>query len=185
MISVVIPLMPIKPYCDMVYDCIESLERQTVDIEIIVSKHEVEDYIRKNHLLNEGVKKSKGDIIWFCDADFTIDDKNFLKNMKKKLKDVIFPYFWSIKGKLKVADGAPMVRKSVLERFGKFDESLIGISWVTFPFLKWCIKNTDFKCDKRFVVNHHRADCRKKRHFATGSKLRSTYHQVSNELSTL
>jgi glycosyltransferase involved in cell wall biosynthesis len=69
MISIIIPLMPIDPYDRVVKDCVESINKQNVNKEIIIVQQAVERYILKNRLLAEGFKRSKGDTVFFCDAD--------------------------------------------------------------------------------------------------------------------
>jgi len=186
MISVIIPFMKRAPYDRLINECIYSLEQQTGELEIILSTQKEERYIRKNFLYNKGIAQSSGEIIWFCDADFTLKDENFLKNMSEQLTDVLCPYFYShVKGGLKVADGGPMMTREVIEKHGPLDESLIGISWVTFPFLRWCIENTDFKCNKEFIVTHNGSVDKKKRHSSTTSKMRPIYKEVSKYLESL
>lgn len=156
MISIIIPLMPIEPYVTQVNACLQSLRKQTAEHEVIVERHEIQEYIEKNRLLNQGVEIAKGDIIWFCDADFLLPDSNLLKRMEAKLRednlDVIYPMFYSdaVKG-YKIADGATFIKKNVLARFGKLHEKLNdgpansllmqGISRVTWPLLDWCLDN--------------------------------------------
>jgi len=158
MISVIIPLMRLPVYEKFLNGCIASLERQTCKPEIIVSEHPIEDKIRKNYLLNKGFERASNDIIWHCDVDFTIEDETLLERMAEKLTDVICPVFRSdISHLLKIADGGPMARREVFERHGPLDETLIGINYVTFPFLLWCMENTDFKVYDDFVITHNRA----------------------------
>ena len=169
-----------------VRQCIESLKKQAADIEIIVEEQEVEEFINKNRLYNKGIARSSGEIIWFCDADYTLDDPNFLENMSDELDEVIYPCFYSrAKKDFKIADGGPMFKREVIERHGPLDESLIGISWVTFPFLKWCMDNTNFKYDKRFIINHHNFKIGRTRHQKTSSKLRPIYKEVGRKLDEL
>ena len=156
MISIIIPLMRVGNYEEKLEICIESLEKQTTDTEIIVSEHEPEKYIRKNYLLNKGFAKSKGEIIWHCDADYELEDKNILERMSKRLKEVIYPVFYSPwKKGYKIADGGPMVKREILGRYGMLDESSLGCNYVTFPFLKWCMENTDFEIARDFIVTHN------------------------------
>lgn len=157
MISVIIPLMPIEPYATQIDVCLENLEKQTAEHEVILEKQEIKEYIEKNKLLNQGIKKAKGDIIWFCDADFILFDPDLLKGMETKLRkddlDVIYPMFYSIAHRgYKIADGSAFIKKDVLSKFGKLDESLIGIGGVTFPFLTWCLENTGFHCSHEFLI---------------------------------
>lgn len=179
MISVIIPLMRLESYEMHLEDCIKSLERQTCRPEIIVSEHGIEDHIRKNYLLNRGFEKAAGDIIFHCDVDFTIEDDTTLERMSERLTDVIYPVFVSdITHKLKIADGGTFARKSVLERFGPLDESLIGINYVTFPLLLWCMENTDFKVYNDFIIIHNKAQNPNKVHRPTKRKLVDLFKQT-------
>ena len=153
MISIIIPLMPVEPWKTTVGDCIYSISKSVgAEYEVILQIQEVEKYINKNKLLNDGFAKAKGDIIWHCDADFLINE-TFLRRMEDALigdldlvyengYDVIWPMFYSnfVKG-YKASDGGPFMKREVLEKLGPLDESLIGISLVTFPFMKWCLEN--------------------------------------------
>jgi len=188
MISVIIPLMPIEPYDTIYMDAVDALEKQTVECEIIVSKQDVDPFINKGKLLNDGIEKALGDVIWFCDADF-IPDATLLEMMEerlyKKRLDVIFPMFYSnVHKQLKLADGAPFMRRSVLDKFGKFNETHLGISWVTFPFLKWCLDNCEFFCSNEFIVdiNHTPQRLAGKRHSKTSGELRSIYKETVKTL---
>ena len=179
MISVIIPYMADEHYSKCLDACLESLEKQTAELEIIISEHKPERYIRKNYLLNDGFEKSSGNIIWHCDADFTIDDKNMLQVMSDRLDEVIYPIFYSeMFKKMKIADGGFFGRRSVLKKHGHLDEKNIGISYVTFPLLNWCMKNTSFNVYEDFVVNHVQHDRRKKIHTPTRARLKSLYARV-------
>ena len=142
MISVVIPLMPIEPYRTQVWDCVRSLRKQDVDVDLNIIVQQESSYISKNTLLNHGIRESSGEYVFFCDADFVFDDTTTLRRMRNKVEDgfeVIFPMYLSPAHKnLKIADGGVFTTRKTIERHGKLDESLEGISWVTFPFLKWC-----------------------------------------------
>lgn len=153
MISVIIPLMSIPPYGDQIGKCLRSLKRQSAEHEVIVEYQEPDCYIKKNKLLNQGIEKVKGDIVWFCDADFILDDPTLLERMEAGLNDVIYPMFYSpiFKG-YKIADGAAFIRKDVLAQYGKLDESLIGIGGVTFDLLNWCMDNTNFQCSPEYLL---------------------------------
>lgn len=182
MISVIIPLMDKFHYKKCVGECIDSLSQQSIELEIIVSEHKPQRFIEKNRLLNEGFKKASCDIIWHCDADFTLEDEYTLERAVDRLTDVVAPVFYSEKfKKMKIADGGLMIRRSVLERHGPLDEKLIGISYVTFPFLRWCMKNTDFKVCEDFIVTHRRFDSRKKIHHPTINKLRPLYKKTIDD----
>lgn len=152
MISVIIPLMPLKPYDTQIVTCLESLKKQSAEHEVIVEEQKIERFIAKNKLLNQGVEKAKGDIIWFCDADFILHDDTLLERMETDLEDVIYPMFFSpVFEGYKIADGAPFIKKDVLSRFGKLDETLMGIGGVTFPLLSWCLSNTVFCCSSDYL----------------------------------
>lgn len=157
MISVIIPLMRVEPYATQINVCLESLKEQTIKHEVIVEEQELQEYIEKNRLLNQGVEKAKGDIIWFCDADYLLPDCDLLKRMEAKLRydnfDVIYPMFYSpsFKG-FKLADGGTFIKKDVLTKFGKLDETLIGVSRVTWPLLDWCLDNTKLHCSTDFLI---------------------------------
>lgn len=158
MISVIIPLMPIEPYSTQVDECIKTVNGQTdVDVEIIVSRQEQEAWIKKNRLFNKGIEKAQGDIIFFCDADFILNDSSLFKRMAQKMYDdildVIYPMFISkVFEDYKIADGAAFVKRETIERYGKFPEKDIGISKISFPFLQWCMNNTRFYCGREFLI---------------------------------
>lgn len=155
MISVIVPLMAIPPYDSQVVDFLKSIEQQTATHEVILVEQEPGRYIDKNKLLNEGLSKARGNIIWHCDADFLLPDKTLLQRMQNKLKDVdvIYPMFWSKPyNGYKIADGAPFMKRDVLKRYGRLDESLRGIGYVTFPFLLWCLTNTEVYCSPEFKI---------------------------------
>ena len=161
MISVIIPLMALEPYATQVNVCLQSLREQTVEHEVIVERHEIQEYIEKNRLLNQGVEIAQADIIWFCDADFLLPDPGLLRRMEAKLReddlDVIYPMFYSTAFEgYKIADGGPFIKRDVLARFGKLDESLIGVSNVTWPLLDWCLDNTKMHCSPSYLIelNH-------------------------------
>jgi len=183
MISVIIPYMynsrSANKYHEFLKDCIKSLQRQTADIEIIVNEHKEEEHIRKNYLLNQGLRAAKGDIIWHCDADFTMDNQCVLEKAEGKLRETLYPVFYSRKyKKLKIADGGLMIRREVLERHGPLDETLFGISYVTFPLLKWCMDNTEFDVDPEFVITNNSIPSVKKAHKETRARLEPLYNEV-------
>ena len=184
MISVVIPLMPIKPYNVQVTKCQESILKQSAETEIIVVVQKTSRYINKNALLNKGVRESIGDHIFFCDADFTFPDRTLLERMSKKDVDVIFPMFMSKRyGALKISDGGAFMDRETIKRFGQLDESLQGISWVTFPFLKWCLNNTKWHCSDEFVIMVDQDHVsKKKRHGATSAKMRPVFKRVVKQM---
>jgi len=189
MISVIIPLMPIEPYKTIHKVALKALKRQMVKCEVIVSSQAVEPFINKGRLYNNGIKQASGDIIWLCDADF-IPEPTLLERMGKKLSetDVIYPMFYSPKYKqLRIADGAPFAKREVLEKFGKFDESHKGISWVTFPFLRWCMDNVNLSCTDEFIIDINPAVQRLagKRHYKTSGSLRGLYKKSIKDLQEM
>ena len=152
MISVIIPLMPVKPYDMQAERCKAKLnEQEGVDVEVIVAKQPVERYINKNRLLNQGFKKAKGDYIWHCDADFFPPDNELLYRMatviEEKKLDMLWPMYWSAYKYWKIADGGPFMKRSVLDRHGPLDETLLGAVGVTMPFANWCMHNTKYYAD--------------------------------------
>jgi len=189
MISVIIPLMPIEPYDAIYLDAIEAVKSQTTECEIIVSRQNIEKYINKGKLINQGLEMASGDVIWFCDADF-IPEPTLLERMQNKLSqwDVIYPMFYSKRYKeLKIADGGPFIKRSVLNKYGSFPETLFGISWVTFPFLRWCLDNTYFYCSNKFVIDINPTPQRiaGKRHWGTTSQLKPLYKETVKELKEM
>ncbi len=191
MISVIIPLMPIPPYDAICLDAMTAVAEQDAQCELIVVKQDIGLWLKKNKLLNDGVEASKGDILWFCDADF-VPEETLLRRMELRLiredLDVIFPMFYSKKhNQLKIADGAPFIKREVLERYGKFNETHLGVSWVTFPFLKWCMDNCKFFCSNEFIVDINPTPQRLagKRHFKTSGKLRGLYKETVKDLQEM
>jgi len=181
MISVIIPFMADTEghYQECLDKCLVGLSKQTAELEIIVSRHDTERYIRKNYLLNEGFKKSNGNVIFHCDADFTFDDPDALQIALNRLDEVIYPIFYSPKfKKMKIADGGFFGRRSALKRHGPLDKKALGISYVTFPLLEWCIKNTAFDVHEDFIVNHVEHRRFKKIHAPTRARLVSKYKNV-------
>lgn len=189
MISVIIPLMPIEPFDSIYLDTVDAIEKQTVECEIIVSRQDIKPYINKGKLLNDGVEKASGDVLWFCDADF-IPEPTLLERMANKLSevDVIYPMFYSkAHEQLKIADGAPFMKRTVFEEFGGFDESHLGISYVTFPFLDWCLTYKELYCSNQFIVDINLAPQRiaGKRNYRTSGKLRKLYKDTVKKLQKL
>lgn len=186
MISIVIPLMPIDPYDRVVKECVASLDRQDAEKEIIIAEQQVERYILKNKLLNSGFSRSRGKVVFFCDSDFTFEDPTTLSRMQAKLDegyDVVFPKFYSeVYRDLKIADGAPCFKREVMMKHGPLKEGLKGISWVTFPFLSWCLKNTKYYCGDDIVVNHQRVGGKGKRNGATASLMRPVFKKTVKRL---
>lgn len=186
MISVIIPLMPIDPYDRMVNECAKSLMGQNCRNEVIIVKQPVERYILKNQLLNEGFKRSRGESVFFCDADFLFDESDVLPRMQSKLNegyDIVFPKFMSMRyNALKIADGAPFFKREVMMKHGPLNEKLKGISWVTFPFLSWCLENTKYYCGDDIVIGHQNGGGKAKRNGQTGSQMRPLFKQTVKRL---
>lgn len=186
MISVVIPLMPVSNYEVLLNDCLESLNKQTVNFKTLVVKQPVERYIEKNRLLNVGFKNSTTDRVFFCDADFVFEDRDFLKKMNEKLDegyDVVWPQFYSdVYEDYRIADGAPCFNREVMLKHGPLNESLRGISWVTFPFLAWCLDNTKYYCGEDIVLTHQRGKTKGKRNGSSASKVRPLFKQTVKRL---
>ena len=158
MISVIVPLMPIVPYTEQIADCLNSLQRQTAKIEVFVVEQPVERYINKNRLLNQGFRKSKGEFVFHCDADFRLTDPTLLQRMADKMAadhlDCIYPKFLSrCSQRLKIADGGPMFTQDALLKCFPLDESLLGISWVTFPLLYHAVTRLRWHCSDEFVLD--------------------------------
>ncbi|OFW61318.1 MAG: hypothetical protein A2W01_11225 [Candidatus Solincola sediminis] len=188
MISVIIPLLPIDPYDRVINDCIESLKAQTVTNEIIISKQPATDrYILKNMLLNQGFERATGDIVFHCDADFILEDRTTLERMQAKIKkegyDVVFPKFWSPRyDALKIADGGPCFRKITMFKHGPLKEDLKGISWVTFPFVSWCLEHTKYYCGDDITLTHQRTGGKGRRNGQTASTMRPLFKQTVKRL---
>lgn len=184
MISVIVPLMPIVPYSEQIHECLELLTKQTAKTEIFVVEQPVERYINKNRLLNQGFRKSKGEFVFHCDADFRLRDETILERMAEKIEkdglDCIYPKFLSrVSGKLKIADGGPMfTQRAMLDCF-PLDESLLGISWVTFPLLHRAVTKMKFHCSDEFVieVDQMRGGVGR-RNGKTGSRMRPIYKET-------
>ena len=161
MISVLIPYLAYMPYKEQINKTIEDLERQTANIEIIVSEQpilEKHTRIRKGRLHNEGFAKAKGDIIFHCDADAIFNDKTLLERMECKLRkndlDVIYPLFWSVTHKMnKLADGFPFMTREIREEYGPINEDDLGISLAEFRTLHWFIFNKKFHASKEFLFD--------------------------------
>lgn len=184
MISVIIPLMPIEPYNEQIDECVELLRKQTAKPEVIVAVQHVDKYINKNKLLNDGFSRANGDCIVHCDADFRYDDETLLERMEAKVKtegvDVIFPKFLSrVSGKMKIADGGPFVKRTELWKYGRLNEDLIGISWVTFPFLLYALKRMNFHCSDEFTIRVDQMRGGKgKRNGQTAKRMRPIYKEA-------
>ena len=191
MISVIIPLMPIPPYGEIILDAVEAVKNQTAKCELVIARQDIDSFINKGRLLNEGLVKASGEIIWHCDADF-LPEITLLKRMQEKLikdnLDVIYPMFYSnVHKQLKIADGAPFIRRSILRKFGSLDETLMGISWITFPLLKWCLNNCAFHCSDEFIININETPQRiaGKRHHKTSGALRKVYKETVKDLQEM
>lgn len=154
-VTAIIPLMSVEPYNSQVRDCWKSLQQQTVKPETVITLQPVENYIRKNKILNDGLKQANGNIIFHCDADYLFPDKTLIERMIEKLNecDVIYPMFYSdVYKDYKIADGGFFGSKEILKEHGPLDESLIGIGYVTFPLLKWCLDNKKVHCSQDYVI---------------------------------
>ena len=188
MVSIIVPLMPIEPYDGQVAKCLELLQRQTVNKEIIVVEQPVERYINKNRLLNSGFRKSVGDKVFHCDVDFRLEDETLLKRMSDKLDaenlDVIYPKFLShVSRKLKIADGGPFMQQTALLKYGPLNESLMGISWVTFPLLNHLFNNMKFHCSDEFIIQvDTRGGNPKRRNGQTAKRMRPIFKETVNQL---
>ena len=157
MISVIIPYLAYMPYKEQIKKTIEGLERQTADLEIIVSEQPIVEkhtLIRVGKLQNEGLVKAKGDIIFHCDADILFNDETLLERMEIKLRDydVIYPLFWSATHKMyKLADGCPFMTREVREEYGPMNENDLGVSSGIFKFVHWLYHNKRFHASKEFA----------------------------------
>ena len=184
MISAIIPLMPVKSYPDLVFECVESLKNQSVEVEIILVVQPVQKYINKNALLNFGFEKATGDWIFHCDVDFTFDDENLLEKMSCCGAEAVYPFFFSEALKrLKVADGAAFVSRETLEKHGPLDESGLGISLVTFPLMEWCLENAKVCISTNHVIQvKQRYASAKRIHYKTRSDNKECYYKVNEML---
>ena len=159
MISVLIPYLAYMPYKEQIKKTLNDLERQTADIEIIVSEQPIKEHhtrIRKGRLHNRGFAKAKGDIIFHCDADAIFNDETLLERMEFKLRnyDVIYPLFWSVPHKMhKLADGFPFMTRDVRQEYGLINEDDIGISLEEFRTLHWFYYNKRFHASNEFVFD--------------------------------
>lgn len=176
--------MPIVPYTEQIGDCLSSLKNQTAKTEVFVVEQPIERYINKNRLLNTGFKKSKGELVLHCDADFRFNDPTILERMADKISsdnlDCIYPKFLSrCSGKLRIADGGPMFTQRALLKSYPLNETLMGISWVTFPLLYHAVTNLKFHCSDEFVidVDQMRGGVARK-HGKTASKLRPLFKET-------
>jgi glycosyltransferase involved in cell wall biosynthesis len=176
--------MPIVPYTEQLADCLKSIEKQTAKFEVFIVEQPVERYINKNRLLNNGFKKSKGDFVMHCDADFRLTDPTILQRMADKIEqdklDCIYPKFHSrVYGELKIADGGPMFTQTALMKCYPLNENLKGVSWVTFPLLNYAVKNLKFHCSDEFVieVDQQRGGVAR-RHGKTASMLRPVFKET-------
>ncbi|MDY6834978.1 MAG: glycosyltransferase family A protein [Chloroflexota bacterium] len=188
----IIPLMAIPPYDTQVSECIDKLERQTAVNEVIVSQQKPAKLINKNRLLNRGLKKAVGNIIWHCDADFLATDDTLLERMEQKLEsgcEAVYPMFHSaVYDAPKIADGGLFTYKEHLERYGPLDETLLGIGYVTFPLLNWVMCNLKWYCGTEFMVELNTKPFvkrSKKGHLKTRHQLRSLFQKVKKELEEI
>lgn len=158
MISVICPLMPVKPYDTQVKDLEESLKKQTSEYELIISEQEISVYINIPQLINEGLNKAKGDIIHLANADFLYPDEKLFEKIIDRLSggttDVIFPQFYSNTfKKWRIADGGWFAERELVDKFGEWDETILGVSGETFYFLDWCLDNVKLHCSDEFTID--------------------------------
>lgn len=193
MISVLIPYLAYEPYKEQIEITIAGLEKQTADLEIIVTEQpiiEKHTRIRKGKLHNEGFAKSKGDIIFHCDADIIFEDPTLLERMEHHLVsndlDVIYPLFWSkVFNVNKLADGHPFMRREVREEYGPLNEDDLGISRQEFRILEWLYFNKRFHCSEEFMIKLNTFPFVKrvnKTHEATYRDCTPIYRRVVKEL---
>lgn len=155
MISIIVPFMDIGQYGKCLKDLKKSLKKQTVPYELIVEKQPVSRFINKQKLLNQGFKKSTGDYIWHCDADYLLISPTLLERMEKAMEPftVIYPKFFArSRKKWRLADGGPFMHRDTLVAHGPLNEKLEGIGFVTFPFLLWCLKHRNIVCSDDFAI---------------------------------
>jgi glycosyltransferase involved in cell wall biosynthesis len=161
MISVLIPYLAYPPYDQQIDVVVDDLQKQTADLEIIISEQLIigkHDKIYKGRLHNRGFADSKGDVIFHCDADIRFHDKTLLERMETKLReddlDVIYPMFWSDKFKVaKLADGHPFMTREVREEYGPLNESDLGTSLQEFRIMEWLYFNKKFHCSEEFLFH--------------------------------
>jgi glycosyltransferase involved in cell wall biosynthesis len=161
MISVLIPYLAYPPYDQQIDVVVDDLQKQTADLEIIISEQLIigkHDKIYKGRLHNRGFAESKGDVIFHCDADIRFHDKTLLERMETKLReddlDVIYPMFWSDKFKVaKLADGHPFMTREVREEYGPLNESDLGTSLQEFRIMEWLYFNKKFHCSEEFLFH--------------------------------
>jgi hypothetical protein len=155
-ISVIIPIMPIEPYKTQIHDTLKSLKKQTAKHEVIVCEQPIERWINKGKLLNEGFRKSKGDVIFHCDADALFPDPTLFERMKNKLEsgyDCVYPMFFSpLKKVYKIADGHPFATREAREEFGPHNERHLGISLQEFVILHHYLTKKKMYCGKEFMM---------------------------------
>ena len=180
-----------EPYKTKLSNCMECLQNQTAAIEILICEHEIAQYFRLNEVLNMGVEQAAGDFLWICGADFIIEDPTLLERMNEKVEadglDCIFVMYLSpAYKKYKVSDGSVFMRREVMERFGRFDDSLIGISRATFVFLEWCMENTRWHASRDFLITLDHSDRRRARiHQPTLDKCNPSYKRVIKKLGDM
>jgi len=193
MISVLIPYLAYMPYKEQIKRTLSDLKRQTADIEIIVSEQPIVEKhtkICKGKLQNIGFATSKGDIIFYCDADAIFKDETLLERMESKLRkdklDVIYPLFWSTHNNMnKIADGFPFMTREVREEYGPENENDIGISFTSFRILNWLYYNKKFHASDEFLFDVNLEPFiknKKKRDIPTQIACLSTAREVVNDL---
>lgn len=185
MVSVIIPLMPIEPYATQVEETKACLDAQAEDCQVIVVEQPVEPFINKNKLLNRGFELAAGEFIWHCDADYLFGPE-LLVEMKGYLaatgKDVVFPMFPK-KDKWKIADGGPFMRREVMERHGPLDETILGINWTTYPFIKWVMDNCKWAASTDLRIRLNKSDVQvKKCHRPSAARMQGVCAEVNRQL---
>jgi hypothetical protein len=138
MISVLIPYLAYPPYDQQIDVVVDDLQKQTADLEIIIS---------------EQLIIGKHDKIYI-----RFHDKTLLERMETKLReddlDVIYPMFWSDKFKVaKLADGHPFMTREVREEYGPLNESDLGTSLQEFRIMEWLYFNKKFHCSEEFLFH--------------------------------
>ena len=182
MLSVVIPYMAKFPYDLYLDDCLKMWNDCDLTDDVILSDHPREDHIRKNRLINEGIAKAKHETIVIWDVDIRFGVSDCIKNAIDILRDneiVFFSLYFVHSRRRKFCDGVYVTRKKVFERYGKHDESFLGIGGVTFPFLWWALNNTKwvYGGDRCIVTTKPVLNSIKKRHPETFMALEKIQQQ--------
>ena len=140
--------------------------------------------------LNFGVKKSKGEIIFFPDADMTFD-KELLQELIKKLKKHYALYIPEIVmgrgllGKIRnfersfynatCIDAIRVIKKDLFLRVGGFDEKNIAFGPDDWDFTKTVKKNTDKIGITKSRIYHHEEEMTVKKYLSKKSKYSQTF----------